>query len=584
MNAATTPINDDDVGEEWIYPWPTNFHLSEHYIDDILSLKVCVIGAGLAGITAGVMLPAKVPGIELTILEKNGDVGGTWYENVYPGVRCDVPSTVYQASFSPNKNWSEQYAQGSEILEYWKSIARKFDVYSMLRLNTKVVASHWDPSRSQWRVETTNVTTGEEAVEYFHFLITAIGHFNEWKLPSYPGMSDFRGVIHHSSAWDPAFDARGKRIATIGNGASGIQVTTALQKIAGHIDHYARNPTWIAGSFNSALEDRKDEPMPFTPEERRAFENPAEYLKYRKGLEGSFFRGFDGQLKGSETSRNAKRKFLESMKRRLEDGDEELVAKLTPTFPPNCRRLTPGPGYLEALKAENVRLIQTPIERFTASGIVTTDGIHREVDAVIASTGANVDYAPPFPITANGLDLSKDWKPEGKFGFPYSYLGLCTPGFPNLAYILGPNPAGINGTVPHAVETQVTYMAKMLRKMSSQRIKSMTPSKAATDDFVEYCDAFFPRTNLSLNCSSWSNGGRAGNRIHGHWPGSGSHSTRAKAEPRWEDFEYEYERPENRFAYFGNGQTRMENDPESDMTPYLSENPDLRDLLEKWYL
>lgn len=156
--------------------------------------------------------------------------------------------------------------------------------------------------------------------------------------------------------------------------------------------------TWIAGSFNAAVEDRKDTPMQFTEEQLQAFKDLAAYLEYRKALEDNFFRGFDGQLKNSETSKNAKKKFLESMRQRL-DGDEELVARLTPDFPPNCRRLTPGPGYLEALKAPNVNLIQTPIERyvcrlkivylpktflmveyrFTASGIVTTDGVHREV-------------------------------------------------------------------------------------------------------------------------------------------------------------------------------------------------------------
>jgi cation diffusion facilitator CzcD-associated flavoprotein CzcO len=151
---------------------------------------------------------------------------------------------------------------------------------------------------------------------------------------------------------------------------------------------------------------------------------------------------------------------------------------------------------------------------------VTKDGTHRPVDAVIASTGANTDFAPPFPVIAGDLDLSRDWKHDGKFGWPYSYLGVGTPGFPNLAFVLGPNPAGPSGTVPLAVETAIAYIARMLRKISSQGIRTMQPTKEATDSFVEYCDAFFPRTNLTKKCSSWSNGGRPGARIHGHWPGS----------------------------------------------------------------
>ena len=139
--------------------------------------------------------------------------------------------------------------------------------------------------------------------------------------------------------------------------------------------------------------------------------------------------------------------------------------------------------------------------------------------------------------------------------------------------------------MPHAAETQLTYIARMLRKMTTQKIRTMVPSKAATDDFEAYCDAFFPRMNLTANCSSWSNGGRPGARIHGHWPGSGAHLRHARRDPRWEDFEYTYERPENRFAFFGNGRVKKEFDPDSDLVSYLrlEEVNDLRDLHERWW-
>jgi cation diffusion facilitator CzcD-associated flavoprotein CzcO len=161
---------------------------------------------------------------------------------------------------------------------------------------------------------------------------------------------------------------------------------------------------------------------------------------------------------------------------------------------------------LEALTKDNVTLIQTRIKRFTKTGIETVDGVHRPVDAVICSTGANIDHAPAFPIVSGTVDLSSAWKPDGKFGFPYTYLGLATPGFPNLFYLLGPNSAGQSGTLPHTVETLVTYIARVLRKISLEGIQAITPSKAAADDFVEYSDTFFPTTVLSEECSSWSNG------------------------------------------------------------------------------
>ncbi|KAI4774946.1 FAD/NAD(P)-binding domain-containing protein [Aureobasidium sp. EXF-3400] len=433
-------INKDVSEEDWVYPYPTDFVLGDHPIDDVRELKrgglyladdcqVAVIGAGLAGITAGALLPAKVPGIQLTIFEKNPEV-----------------------------------------------------------------------------------------------------------------------------------------------------------KVASHLDHYARSPTWIAGSFNGSARERQATPLLFTAEELDSFKDPTTYLKFRKELEGPFFRRYDAVLRDSETSKNAARDFKELMRKRLVE-KPELLDQIVPDFPPHCRRLTPGPGYLEAITKPNVSFIQTPISHFTEEGIVTQDGIHRPVDAVICSTGANVDFSPPFPVVAGDYDLSRDWRPDGKFGWPYSYIGVATPGFPNLLHLAGPNAAGASGSVPFSVETQVAYIAKVLRKVSSQGISTLQPSKAATDDFVTYCDAFFPRTTFSRKCSSWANGRRAGARIHGQWPGSASHLAVVRREPRWEDWEYTYVRPENRFAYWGNGRSRRELDPEGNVTAHLKlpEKVDLRDLHETWW-
>lgn len=188
--------------------------------------------------------------------------------------------------------------------------------------------------------------------------------------------------------------------------------------------------------------------MPFTEQQLQDFQDPEKYLAFRKHLEGTFFRRFESILRDSETTRKGTESFKQIMRERLGD-DAELLEKMVPDFPPFCRRLTPGPGYLEAITKDNLTFIQDPIDHFTEDGIVTKDGVHRPVDAVICSTGANVDFAPPFPIVAGDYDLSRDWKPEGKFGFPYSYLGIGTPNFPNLAYILGKY---LNRTVLHLDE------------------------------------------------------------------------------------------------------------------------------------
>jgi hypothetical protein len=249
----------------------------------------------------------------------------------------------------------------------------------------------------------------------------------------------------------------------------------------------------------------------------------------------------------------------------------ELFDRLLPDFSPNCKRLTPGPDYLEALTEDNVDYIQTPIKRFTETVIETENGKHREVDAVYAATGANIDMAPPFSIRAFGKDLKDAWKHDGEDKFPYTYLGLAVPKFPNLFLIHGTHGTGPSGTVPHSVEVQLTYYAKVLRKISREGIKSIPPSQKAANEFQVYSEAFFRKTALTDNCSSWYNGGKPCGRIHGVWPGSAAHVTIIRRDPRWEDYEYEYLSDSgNRFArYFGNGWTKREQDPKADITSYL---------------
>ena len=539
-----------------------------------------MVGAGLSGITAGVLLPVKVPGIKLVIFEKNADVGGTWLENVYPGVRCDIPANVYQSTFSPNTQWSEEYAQGAEIRDYWQTVARKYNVYKLLRLQHNVTGAVWNPAKAKWELTVEKLECGESYREDFDILITAIGRFNAWKLPSYPGIDKFKGHLRHSSNWDPSFDPTGKRVAVIGNGASGLQVVPNLQKIVKQLDHYARSKTWIAGSFGGEGEGRTLEPKYYSEDLLKSFEDPGTYYKFRKELEGKFYSRFGTIFKGSRQNDRLREEFKNLMAQRIRR-KPELFDSLIPDFSPNCRRLTPGPGYLEALTEENVTFIQTPIKNFTTDGIITTDGVERKVDAVICSTGANSDMLPPFPITAYGYTLQTAWTPD-----PITYLGVAHPSFPNLLFIQGPNATGHAGTVPNQVETQVTYVARLLRKVSQQGIQTFAPSQAATDDFIAYSDEFFSRTVFSENCSSWANGGRPGARIHGHWPGSATHLNLVRRDPRWEDWEWTYRSQSgNRFAWFGNGWTQKEASGEGDLTSYLKrpEEIDLRSYHEEWF-
>ncbi|KAK7540467.1 uncharacterized protein J3D65DRAFT_236167 [Phyllosticta citribraziliensis] len=570
-----------------------DFDLEDHPIDEVRPLKVAIVGTGLAGVTAGVILLHKVPKIQLTIIDKNADVGGTWFENIYPGVRCDVPSVVYQSTFEPKNDWSDEFATGAEIRDYWQGIARKHGLYDLIRFKTQIQRAEWDPLRSQWKLTTENLDTNEVADEHYDFFLPAIGHFNAWKIPDFPGIDTYKGFLRHSSHWDPSFDPTNKRIAVIGNGASGIQILPELRKHAARIDHYARSPTWIAGSLGGL--ERQAEAMPFSPEQRTAFKDEKSYLVFRKALENTYWNRFPSVIKGGPENEAARDNFIALMAKRLQ-GRTDLLEQLVPDFAPHCRRLTPGPGYLEALAQPNVELIRKPIARFTETGIVAEDGTLREVDAVICCTGANTHFAPVFPVISGEYDLSKDWLPEGKFGFPYTYLGLSVPHFPNLLLMYGPSAAAVSGTVPQSAETAATYHARLLRKVSWQGYRTAEPRAAAADDFVRYADAFFPKTVFSGNCSSWYNGGRPGGRIHGIWPGSGAHLNWARRETRWEDWEWGFGEDEeadgegkgwrhNRFAWLGNGRMSKEFVEGADLLSWmqLPSQIDLRDYHERWW-
>lgn len=458
-----------------------------------------------------------------------------------------MPADAYQATFAPNTKWTSPYAEGAEIKAYWEKVAAKYDVRKYIQFNTNVISANWSPEKSRWILEIER--GGVRQTEETDFLIMATGHFSTPRLPNYPGIEDYTGHLRHSSNWDPNFDPTGKIVAVIGNGASGLQVVPQLQKVSKKLFHFARSRTWIAGTVAGDVlgQDNTVVRTKEVPQE------PEEYLAYRKNIENRLFSRWAATFKESDKNKDAKANFEKLMADRLGDR-KDLLDAIVPDFSPSCRRLTPGPGYLEAITKENVEYVPARISRFTATGIETVDGKHREFDAIICSTGADTSFAVPFPVVAFGTDLKPAWRPGGTPGFPDSYLGIAAPSFPNFLILLGPNATGVASALPHAIENQITYVAKILRKARREGIRTIAPTRKATDDFRAYCESFFPRTVMSENCSSWYNGGIAGGRIHGIWPGSGTHANLAKREVRWEDWEYTYKNMQgNRFAWLGNG-------------------------------
>ena len=372
---------------------------------------------------------------------------------------------------------------------------------------------------------------------------------------------------------------QGKKVAVIGAGSSGIQVVPSLQPDVERLDHYIRGRTWIAGTFaREELDKRADNAgnFDFTAEEKANWANdPVSYLAFRKKIEAELQGGHVVTMRGSDAQKFAREDFTQMMRNRLSK-KPKVAEHLLPDFPPLCKRLTPGPGYLEALTADNVNVIPTQISRVTSTGITTEDGVHHSVDAIVCATGFDTSFQSRFPLYGiNGISLNERWR-----DCPSSYLGMTVDGFPNHFMSLGPNSGLGTGNLLMILERQSTYFASCLARMQTQNIRTISPKPSAVEDFSNFCDQYFKNTVFSDECSSWYKGGKKTGRVSALWPGSSLHAIQVLDNPRWEDFEYEYV-DGNGFGWFGNGWSERDHGNDMARTYYLDGQAMLREPLEK---
>ncbi|KAL4989397.1 hypothetical protein BDW68DRAFT_186427 [Aspergillus falconensis] len=481
------------VTEPWI--------VEERSIDACRPMRVVVIGSGISGIISSIRLRQRVGKLDLCVYEKNADIGGTWLENRYPGCACDIPAHTYQATFEPNKEWSTFYAAAPEIHKYWKHVSAKYGCEKYIKFKHRVVSAIWDNDRSKWTLQVKNLDSGEIIEDQCDVVVSASGALNEWKWPSIPGLHDFKGKLMHSANWDESYDYSSKRVAVIGNGSSGIQIVPGMLPKVTHLDHYIRGRTWLSPTFaREQVDKRSAELENCSPEQVGAT---------------AFF--------------------TENMKRRLRK-KPELINELLPTFAPACRRLTPGPGYLEALTDDKVDVISNPIIKIVEDGIVTEDGKHHPTDVVVCATGFDTTFTPRFPIVGkNGVSLAKRWETT-----PENYLSLAVDGFPNYFICLGPNAALGEGNLLLLIEKEIDYITYCVDKMQRDNIRAMSVRKEAVERFTKHCDQYFSRTVFGMKCRSWYKGGSLNGRVTALWPGSSLHAMKALATPRWEDYTYDY--------------------------------------------
>jgi 4-hydroxyacetophenone monooxygenase len=418
---------------------------------------VVVIGAGMSGVLAGIRLGQA--GIPYTIVEKDAGVGGTWYENRYPGCRVDVGNHFYSYSFAPNHGWSEFFARQPELQAYFEQCARDFDVLDHIRFETEVVGARWDEQECRWTVDVRTAGGTQETLRA-DAVISAVGQLNRPKVPDIPGRERFRGLAMHSAEWVDGADLAGRRVAVIGTGASAFQIVPTVAADVEHLTVFQRSAPWMFPNPNYH--------EPVGPGVRWALEHLPYYGRWYRFL--IFWPACDGGLPAmrvdpewphqdravSALNDAAREVFTQWMADQVGD-DTELLTKVVPDYV--ClgkRTLQDNGSWLHALRRENVDLVTDEIVEITEDAVVTADGRAHPVDVIVFATGFHANrYLWPMDIVGrDGVHLADVWGDR-----PTAYLGITVPQFPNLFCLYGPgtNLAHGGSLIFHS-ECQIRYV------------------------------------------------------------------------------------------------------------------------------
>ena len=424
-----------------------------------IQTRYTIIGAGAGGLCAGIKLLEKGQD-DFLIFDREPRVGGTWQRNTYPGLECDIASSLYCYSFAPNPDWSGPFPPHSEIRDYLERVAFDNGLESHLRLGTGIVSARWDEARARWRLV---LDDGGEVES--QFVISAVGMFGPPAVPDIPGLDGFEGTIFHSAKWDHEHDLRGERVAVIGSAASAVQFVPEIAPDVGQLHVFQRTPNWVLPKQND----------PYSEEQKQAFRSQPELLEESREqlfnvveksltyLEPEFF----------QAAEDMGRQALEVVE------DPELRKKLTPDHPFGAKRPLASNKYLQCFNRSNVELVTDSIERVTPHGVVTTDGREREIDTIVLATGFETQkYVSVIDVEGrDGLKIDEAWE-KG----PEAYFGVTTSGFPNLFMLYGPNTNGGNSIIL-MLEYQVDYLLRLIDEIDRSEIDWVDVRREVMDEY-----------------------------------------------------------------------------------------------------
>ncbi len=461
-------------------------------------IDTVVVGAGFAGL-AMVGALRRAGRDDVIVLERAADVGGTWRDNTYPGVACDVPAHLYSLAAHPNAGWSRTFAPGGEIQDYLRDVADREELGDKLRLRTPMLGAAWDVETSVWHID----TGAEELVA--RSLVLACGRLTEPFVPSIPGLESFAGPLFHSARWNHDIDLTGKRVAVVGTGASAVQLVPELARLAAHVTLFQRTPAWIVPRGGG------DIPV---PERERLADSPGALARLRAELyaEGEQrFASRSGDAAASAAARDAALAHLHA-----QVTDPALRAALTPDYAFGCKRVLLSDAFYPAVASDAVTLEPTELAAVDGSTLTAASGERYEADVLVLATGFAA-AEQPYADLVRGDDetLAEHWS-EGMTSFGSTVVA----GFPNLFVLNGPNASlGHNSAVLMA-EEQSAYVVRALaeRDRRPERVLRVRPeAEAAYTDEIDAAAASTPW--MTGGCRNWYVDSRSG-RLTLLWPGT----------------------------------------------------------------
>jgi cation diffusion facilitator CzcD-associated flavoprotein CzcO len=477
-------------------------------------LRFAIIGAGMSGVLAAIKLH-EAGYTDVVLYEKADRLGGTWRENTYPGIACDVPSHLYSYSFEPNPKWSHHYSPGNEIQAYFEGVARKHGVDRQIRFGQEIARAEWKDGR--WRLETNKGVSDSADV-----VIAATGVLHHPNVPDIPGLASFAGACFHSARWNHSAVLDGKRVAVVGTGSTAVQIVSALVPRVAKLSLFQRTAQWVLAQVNLA----------YTREEQTAFErDPRALVEMRRNMSQLFSDTFANAV--VDASSPQMKAIEEQCRLNLETNvrDPELREKLRPNYRAACKRLVISPDFYEAIQKPNAELVTSGIERVEPKGVRTKDGRLHELDVLVLATGFRADrfMRPTRVIGRDGVSLDDVWAKR-----PSAYLSVSIPGFPNLFMLNGPNGPVGNFSLIEVAELQTAYILQLVELLRDGKCREIGASARASAEFENARTEAAKGAIWSTGCKSWYLDDRG---IPASWPWTFDRFRAEMARPKLDAFE-----------------------------------------------